>query len=232
MRSGEFVESLLDNTTYISYSGLVASVRLSMQSFQENNHNHYSVYWPQCKFGSEHLMISQVAGLLKEDDWFQGFTNLSIAPVAKNILWIDDVVYTGTNIYQKIIYFTQTYSREYTHTVIVPYINEEGINNMARHLQDEKIDPPAVYFDDEIVSIYHIPEIKFTEKILQSFKVPQGYRPCPFFTDIKVANEFGSFPQIYLEGYVPCEDKKIGSLFNVAPSREPILQLQSLLSKQ
>ena len=64
-------------------------------------------------------------------------------------------------------FYPNLWSRVLPSTVIVPYINEEGINKMARHLQDEKIDPQLYTSTDEIVSIYHIPEIKFTEKILQ-----------------------------------------------------------------
>lgn len=63
----------------------------------------------------------------------------------------------------------------------------------------------------------------YTEEEMARFRIETD-AAIPIYFDHKVANSFGSFPQIYLQGlyYHNNEAKYYGSLFEKDPSREVI----------
>lgn len=195
---------------------------------------------------SEHWIIQLLWPVLREYNILGiiNSSNVPISPTGKiHILFVDDAIYTGNNFLGSIDEYTDSVAQKFgvrsailhqQYNVVVeclvPYLSTcgyEQIVGMSRSLS--------------FITNFHCAErLKSFRNILTDLDQHKRFYsrfecegwPCPVYFDHKVANNFGSFPQIYLHGYIPVNDnqtqkgEEFGCLLKNPPSRAIIVQLE------
>src|SRR5207249_3960370 len=125
-----------------------------------------------------------------------------------NVLLIDDVAYSGNYIYSNIDESVHTLPKDKKELVswyvCVGYITEDALdilNNLTLvleltifNLQGEKFKPK--------INVYYQEKLTYIDAEYSIWK-SDADKATPIIFHHKIANQFGSFPQIYCHGYNP-----------------------------
>lgn len=222
-----FVKTVIDNTTYVTFDELVKNTRECFKRFLRESSCKFYIALPNYKIGSEHILLSRMIDLIPSTR-FLGIINQESYEIYKNdmvnIVMIDDCMFSGNNVTGFID--NLTFNAEQTlntsqkellgktnYYLVVPYQSKhnsidhfKGIRCVVK-IYHQIIKPISEY--------YYCGQLELND-LLQKFECEcDNY---PFYTDIKVSNNFGSFPSIYLEGKIPNKGN-FGSILKKNPSK-------------
>ena len=230
-----FAETIIVNTLYINYDNFKSKLIESFERFKTNIKDKPFMIMFSCdKIGSEtwltHILWPKITQLN-----FQGFMtshgdDFVYRQYVEDILIIDDCAYSGNNILTTIDITTYILKESFTFHLVVPFISDSLMDNLKSMKSDfaTNIEGANSNFN---VEYYNVNKLLFIEKNIDLF-FPNGiddiekYKSvfdlqmvgCPIYFDHKVANNFGTFPSIYLEG-LDDSGIKHGSLLKTDPSR-------------
>jgi hypothetical protein len=208
------------------------------------------------KFGSEqwlthliypYLKDSNLVGLLSDEEEF--LLQLKHLPT-RHILIIDDCLYSGINTMGKIdeiTYHTKSQLQpdhwdpkiaeinkkrfEFHFHLVIPYASFDGketIREFCRKAGCQVSLYNVVSLNNTLVREMKTLSSADQDQIQKLFDIElMGY---PIYFDHKVANNFGSFPSIYLEGRILKNGviHRMGPLLQRLPTRHRILEVESL----
>lgn len=216
-----FVKKLIDNTVYITFDELVKKTREMFKLFLSTNDKPYHILCPN-KIGSEYIMISRLLDLIdtdknfisllkieESDDWDIEFdTDLIHSNI---IVFIDDWILSGCNVCSLVDNMTYPdYKKLYNIDLhlIVPY--QSRINSLSQ-------------FKFKNIYQYNpiwIEEFKYNAPLSTAFKkIFENGALYPVYSDIKIPNDFSSFPYIYKHGLLS-DNEYFGTILNTLPSRD------------
>jgi len=263
----EYVEAaifVINNTKYVSYDEFRDNLQRSFELFQNsiNDQPFYLVYPMQGKIGSEnwltHLLYPQIRqmnliGFLNNKDNKDNKDNiLADIPSESNILLIDDAIYSGCNMAGTIdgMSYPDARKKNFTFHLVVPYTTKDG-RKTIEGVNSQRFN--VVFYS--VVEMVNTDKLSGNNPSVARFNDDLGSEDSPIaiYFDHKVANEFGSYPQLYLHGAIPqprsldvvdseniwlpsseqCEHidtlQKTGSLLKMLPTRDPILHVGKLI---
>lgn len=257
----EYVEAatfVLNNSEYVTFNKFRDKLQQSFDLFQDNigNQPFYLVYPTQGKIGSEnwltHLLYPQIKQLNLVGILDNSTNILAKIPSGSNVVLIDDAIYSGCNMAGTIdeMSYPCGNSKTFRFHLIVPYAKEEGIRTVSGDVSKK-----FVYNFYSVVTMTDTDKLSNDNLEVARFNDDLGSEDAPvaIYFDWKVANEFGSYPQLYLEGAIPeprreaqqkdkfglavcCVDHKnilvkTEPLLKMLPTRQPINQVISLISQ-
>ena len=231
----KFIELIIKYTQYITFDKFYEELLKSIKILENMKFNIY--FNLNGKIGSEHWLTLLVWKLIK-NNCVNIISNWKDINNDLPIILIDDACYSGHNICARIdeIYYDyelntkQKLSNEFI--ICVPYVSICGKCCIEEFCKEFQI---KIKFGNQVGSFIHnyhiIPEIK--EFLIKSnidaydwgnrvFKIENF--ACPLYFDHKVANNFASFPQIYIDGYNPMTNQNYGPLsrsFCAIAQKEP-----------
>jgi len=249
-----FVTNILQSTIHISYlefySQLIETFNKLEQLLFSIDRDKIIIYYPFPHFGSENWIIQLMWNRIKQWNTRIQFITTLTQQLDENdcILIIDDCSYSGNNILS--IIDNLTYSNSYNNDentydetmldqesfyadkkyksfelyVTVPFITTHAYSVIKEFAEKRNITINIIY------NSLLIPP-KYSDDMIEKFEIGT-YGVFPIYFDHKVANNFGSFPQIYLRGlyYIDNEKHYFGSLFVKNPSRQVIINLEKSIS--
>lgn len=237
------IKQLLDTTLYVNFKDFKSNLIKSFMLFANAiGSKPVYLFWETAKFGSGNWLIQLLWPLIRQLNInIKGIITQNddkIPETKLDILIIDDAIYSGNHISSLIDEWSynitnkqkknrrvkqKEYLRDYTIKVhiVVSYINAVGIQSITNNMQDIS--------DTLDITIYSSVEFKpyiLPMDIADIFDVQFPGIVSNIYFDHKVANNFGSFPQIYLEGFIPNSKTKFGPLMKNLPSRTMIEKLE------
>ena len=252
----DIIAFLLEHTAYITMETTLAeSYKTASPLFQALKENFY-IYLPSEKIGSEYWFTAKLYPLFAYHPHFKGYINNDTPLEKGHIIIIDDAIYSGVNVLSMIDEFTdnmvnrikdpigttlESRNRNYKQNIkelaanyvfhlLVPYVLPEGKQEIVNFAGE-----------DFTICFYHTNELTSLRALVRETKLESVYKgfytaftmeghASPTYFDHKVANNFGSFPQIYLEGY---NGKQMtGTLLKKLPDRSMIEKLGVSTHKQ
>lgn len=228
----ELIRLILKNTKYIDFETLYKQLLESVQILKTQR---FILYFPlHEKIGSENWLTALVWNEIK-DNCIGILTNLTdVVDIQYPIVIIDDCVYTGCNVAGIIDEYTYNVQKS-SFIVVTPYMTTSGQQTIMS-LQQSVTFAPHIIID----SFYQIPEIydllMTKDLLIDTSKLhdfmysslgSETVSMVPIYFDHKVANEFSSFPQIYLKGWTG--QVPYGPLIHPLPSRHKITEVQCII---
>ncbi|MNK73458.1 hypothetical protein D3C87_929540 [compost metagenome] len=226
---------ILNNTEYVSFDNFKKNLQKSFDLFRNSigNEVFYLVYPTQGKIGSEnwftHMLYPQIRklnmiGVLDIND-----NVLDTIPSESHIVLIDDAIYSGCNMAGTIdnMSYPCIKNKTFNFHFIVPYTRKGGRDTICTSVPAKS-------------NFYSIIEMEDTndDACIEKFNNDLGSEgdPVAIYFDWKVANNFGSYPQLYLEGALPQQNFnyknnliKTGTLLKILPTRECINRVINLI---
>jgi hypothetical protein len=220
----EFIYDLLDATTYVTKENFFPSVYESFDKFKQHIQDKpFYIDLAMDKIGSEHWLTYILWPELRQMNYSKH--------LVKNVLIIDDAVYTGTNVFGRIDEISYNNKGvEFNFHLVIPYLNRDG----AKFLLDEcKLKKVNCYFHSsyyiypplDFYKYYTNPNKELRERfgVSLKFDLPVENMIALYF-DHKVAAPESTFSSIYLHGRLP-DGSSYGSLFKKNPSRHEIQRI-------
>jgi len=220
-----FAMTVIKYTKYVTFDELVKNARSCFKKFLNDTSCKFYIGLTCSKLGSEYILLSRMIDLIPSTR-FLGIVNETNYEIFKNemvnIVMIDDCMFSGNHITNFIDTLTfdaqQTLDisqnellKKVNYHLVVPY--QSKVNSIDYF---KGIRTVVKYYHEIIKPISELYRLDDLNETLQKFDCECD---CyPFYTDIKVSNNFGSFPSIYLEGLVP-NKSKIGSILKKNPSK-------------
>lgn len=219
----KFAKSVIDNTTYITYNTLIDDVRACFTKFLISIKDEpYYIIVDAEKVGSEHLLLSRLLDLIRDSN-FAGYIDSNCTDIFKgsgsiNIAYIDDCIFSGlhaTSMIDELCYNVggsqdDVLARVNYHLIIPYQTSDHALISFG-----EKFNKYHTYY---IKILQSIGELIGSDPDLSERYGCEISSCYPVYSDIKVANEFGSFPRLYLKGILP-DGSEYGSLFLKNPSK-------------
>ncbi len=231
----EFAKLVIEKTEYINHEKFVRDMNHSFDKFLTNidTDDSFLVFFGTEKFGSENWILSFMWDKIKnsiivedifdkpydneeEDGYEHGVYN------NKNLIIFDDCSYSGNNIcaiVDHVQYFTKSENMKFH--IIVPYMSKWAIEQIRSVSSNE------IYFYNKYETLFLSDELpenlkKEEQNIMKFFDLENVGSPVYF--DHKIANNFGTFPGIYKNGYYMKNGKKLeyGTILKKLPSRKPV----------
>lgn len=209
-----FVKELLKNTIYINFDDLIEKARDMFKLFLSTNNKPYHILVPD-KIGSEYIMISRLLDLIDIDENF--ISLLKVVEEDKDliqsntIVFIDDWILSGCNICGLVDDFSfPNYNTllDIDLHLIVPY--QTRVNSLSQFKFKNIYQYNPIWIDD----------FEYKDKLSSSFEKLFENGACyPIYSDIKIPNDFSSFPLIYRHGLIG-ENEYFGTILNKLPSRD------------
>lgn len=222
-RYKKIVKYIIDHTIYVTMSTLLDKISININKFlSEVNDDFYLLF--QDKIGSEQYLTAQFYDQLKNNSYYKGVIKNNSYISHGHILIIDDAIYSGNNTLVTIDEYTyynvknknnldcwageeiiskktKKLFKNVYFNILTAYVSAGGKESINYFCDSSGIN--CVFSTEEtLISISEycekdklINDYKYTSKILK----PEC-DPCGLYFDHKVANEFGTYPQIYLEG--------------------------------
>ena len=200
------IRQILDQTEHISTQDVCARIKNMTKEYLSNldNPRPNYVYLPK-KIGSEQYFFSQIYDLIPEIDLSNDLSIISSEkkldktkyPSEINLLIVDDASFSGNNTVGKIDDLSYDNKNiKINYIIIIPY----QLKPIDKILSTIGLPPKQM----ERINIINVggyatpPSIKLNNYTLGN--EISNVSTC--FFDHKVPNEFGSWPQIYLEGHL------------------------------
>lgn len=235
------VKHLLDTTVYIKFKDFKSNLIKSFITFASSiGSNPVYLLWETNKFGSGNWLVQvlwplikkykiNIKGVITEND--------DKIPESKlDVLIIDDAIYSGNHIIGLVDSWTFNVAVKQTKKespdqkeflqdhmiklhIIAPYVNTIGVQTVKKGIRSI-----TGISDTTIYSTVEFKPYILDNTIAEMFDVEVPRIVSNIYFDHKVANNFGSFPQIYLDGIIP-GGNNFGSLMKEVPSRAMIEKL-------
>ncbi len=223
-----YIELILKQTQRIPTDLLCGHIRLMAQEYLSNplNPKPQYIFLPE-KIGSEQYFFSQVYDLFPEISIPHNIINDS-TPLNNleeiNVLIVDDASFSGNNTLSKLDNLTYDNKKTKFNFIILIGCQLEPFDYLVRK-QKFHISQASRMNVINIPGFITPPTIELDYKIFKNES--QTVSTC--FFDHKVPNNFGSWPQIYLNGelFDPKNKKSFGNLFvgDQIPTKQPILDV-------
>lgn len=241
------IRYLLDNTRYILYSEFSQKLEDTYLSFEESikDLEEFHILVSGDKFGSEVWVLAHIYDKISKLKGFKGIIT-HFDETTKNIVIIDDCIYSGGNIGSFIngsVYLyaesilpnkNKLFLNKYTEIlksinfyVMVPYAYDagiEGIKNLKANITfciGEYIEPIKIDSTEEIM--------KWLENEMY-INVWEGATNCVYFQH-KVAIDTSTLESVYVKGKID-KTHAYGTILNNIPDRAQIKQLEAFLSRK
>lgn len=220
----------LAHTHYIPEAEFLNALETSFQKFVENIQNRpFYIYVPVHKLGSEMVLLVHLWSRLRQMN-VKGFVGAPRSALQctvegkEEVLIIDDAVYTGINTISKIDELS--YESRGKHSpenpiifhLVIPYASVSGKIPLETFTGDQQYVVVHSYYT-QVFPIVQCPD----EDVQMAFDL-QTPELLPIYFDHKVANNFATFPMIYLEGYIP-GGPKMGPLIKGLPDTDLKMRL-------
>ncbi len=211
---GEYFEAaryILDNTRYVSYDQFKIELQKSFDMFKDNVRNEpfYLIYSTRSKIGSEnwlcHLLYPQIREMNIMDVIGDDSDSLHLIPFGSNILIVDDAIYTGNNITGTIdeMSYPRGVNNGCKFHIVVPYSTESGRETMTFLSNNFSYDFYHTHTMIQSRELSKSDPVSYRQVVKFDRHIGAEGWPVPVYFDWKVANIFGSYPQIYLLGTLP-----------------------------
>lgn len=220
------VEGIISRLRFISYEELLSALNRSLDDFLSKNKSLNKVYvaFPSHKIGSENWLVAQVWHRLEalNPQLISGNAILDSNCEEYHILFIDDAIYTGNNwcgFIDSLTYDnnpekqTENKNRFHYH-VVVPFRTEDSKRFIERNAGFCCI---PYFYQHEVLS--NCRNLFPTEELQDRFKMESTICSPTYFAH-KIANEFGCWPQILVDGYLPHTGKNFGTILKNIPNKE------------
>lgn len=226
-----YVELVLKQTQRIPTNILCSNLRLMAQTYLSNpsNPRPTHVCLPE-KIGSEQYFFSQVYDLFPEISIPSNIINeFSLLDNIEeiNVLIVDDASFSGNNTLTKVDNLTYLNKKTKFNFIILIGCQLESIDIV---IQETRLQPAQVSRMNviNIPGYFNPPYVQLDSFDYNNLKNESKIMSTCFF-DHKVPNNFGSWPQIYLDGYLfdPKNKQNFGNLFvgDQIPTKQPILDV-------
>lgn len=243
-----FVQELIAKTTYVPYQEFKLALLESFDSFHKHiGQTPFYIMLPSSKIGSEHWLTALLWSQLREMNIRGIIDDASTLPIMgmKEILIIDDAIYSGNNMLGSMDGFTYNLSlttrreqceigKHFHFHVVVPFVSKGGkslIEKVCEELNTQCSMYGRKYVSDlpDVIDLkkYYSAEMKrMRDTLREKFGIEVIVVP-PLYFGHKVAGTMSTFSSIYQQGLLP-DGTKYGSLFKVDPSRDKIEELAKL----
>lgn len=224
----ELITAILRDTTYITLNEFLEKIPeldSKLSDILTRDQKFFYIHVPE-KQGSEQWILSMIP-LTRSNPYFKGvFTTLPSDYKTSRLVFIDDVVYSGNNILGYIDHLIvdlpddYDYNYDFYHRgpdidilIGIIYSTAHGIIMIEQALKQQfRIGSVS------IVNIGTLPSYdfsKFDSSLLDSFVIERSSIPTIF--EHKMPNEHGSFPQIYVRGFIPSKMMDFGPIITNIP---------------
>lgn len=250
------IKLILSNTKYITFPVFKKKLFESVHTFLKKiGDKKFSIIVACEKYGSDLWILHLVYPHFKTLKNFVGFSTSNYLLDCDNFIIFDDCVYSGSHLngiideyYDLIIKKNYGYLSKTKLHIIIPYMSNEYLEESKERQKTQKTQQNILFYNVEIISNHNL-----AKQVLKIFNIEadsgltpfdQNRKLCrimqkignanlgyPIYFDHKVANEFASFPSVYLYGVYYDNDNKMnfyGSLMNYPPSREMIDLLKTI----
>lgn len=232
----DFIEQLLNHTTYIPFDEFLTALRETMSRFMESIGDRPLYLLVTDKVGSESWTAAILASELRSLNIVSVIdtTPMEITdPI--DILIIDDAAYSGINLTAQIDEFTWSSAermgesrkeivKRVKYHVVVPYASKRLAPTLAS-VVGQSFTIYSVHklpLLTELMNTSHLDEWELYRRFgIEMINLP------PVYFDHKVAGSMSTFYTIYLDGTVP-DSSPSGHLLRSLPSREKIEELERL----
>ena len=210
----KFAEDVITSTQYFNWDTLVSLLQESFDKFKENiGERPFYLYLNSKKFASNEIFIAILWKQIYKLN-FNGFiSTIAVVPDNSEILYIDDAVYTGGNLTNKLLITSDYFNpqKKLIYHIVIPIVSASGYSR----IELERIEnTPTVKYQWYFVK--GAPKLKHqhTEETYKRFK--STIKAVPMFFDHKMAVYESTFVEIYLCGLIP-NNKKFGRLIKDLP---------------
>lgn len=200
------VHLIIENTQYYTFDQLLeifyGNLRDALTDMKKSGHSKVYMLLNKGKIGSEHLFIILAYKIIEEFSMdIKLFSNGSQITDSAPILIVDDAIYSGISLsgtLDELLYEVRHNNEIY---VVSSFASPEGKNTVREVI--DSYGRSVKFFSQDIFDISSIPSIMGgfvnKEEMIDYLYQVFGSENIPFaiYTDIKIANEFGSFPMIY-----------------------------------
>lgn len=224
----EVITFILQNTQYISTETLIQNIKDNLLKFIKENTQKYRVHLPE-KIGSDWYCVAQVYKELITDPNFESFLlEKDIQDNKTNqILVIDDFSLTGTHILNIMDTIALVNPFDLNFHVFLGATTVTTFEGSLKGDSYKHIQSINLHYSKRLKALDELSENKYIN--LYNLLGSETELVTPFFTDHKIPNTFGSFPQIYLLGCLDTDKRwknQYGHLFKVKPSRKQIGKIE------
>jgi hypothetical protein len=228
------IQNIIEHTYYATWTDIQTKLFMAFEHFKTSIGNNPFIvvttdHFPE-RVSSETLMIYllwnqlkrlNLRGIYKHDDC--EIINISV----KDIVWIDDVVYSGGS-FQNMLHILNITPQHHVH-VVTSYINKNRKQQFNAYVRVFPIYGQVAYHTGLEIKQYD-------DVLIQRDSILN--RAIPLYLDYKIASDFSTFKHIYEEGYVPidklpldssCNGIQFGSILKKLPSRKIIYDMEEVI---
>lgn len=250
----KLVQYILDHTIYLTMDELITGTRRLLSLVLEKIKDPFYILLPT-KIGSEWWFTAKVYDLYSIHPCFGGFVTQVDLIKSGHVIIIDDAIYSGFNMIEIFDNLDENLPLEdLTFHIITPVSTTTGEANirsaytckkMKLNFYYERLFRPLMHliphsgYDDNFLSI---PDTSYAstlpldlQPIFNRTRIDfmDIYSAVPVYFDHKVANGYGSFPELYLHGYLdPKGENKFGTILTSQCDRSMLYGLPESVTVQ
>lgn len=226
----KLVTTILSNTRYIDFDEFYAELTKNFAKFAAEQKRPFKIILSCDKFGSESWLMHLLYPL------FARMKPLFLGTISKfegnsqiDYVLLDDCVYTGSKLIQNLKYFLGSSKSSVNAKIIMAFINTSRIETVRIELDGFLVGTQLYGTPLDLDNFDHLlcnsvnTNSRNCEELLNNILCNLG--AIPVYFDHKIAEEFSSFPGIYLDGAYLDNNEQVqmfGQLVKRVPSRSKI----------